>query len=84
MKAVEQREDELHRQIEMMKAIAERPGGAAREAGQPFSEEIDGTPIPPNFKEVVVKPLDGIQDPHIHLQAFKTQMYISRGNDSLS
>ncbi|RDX78624.1 hypothetical protein CR513_41076, partial [Mucuna pruriens] len=52
--------------------------------GQPFSEEIDETPIPPNFREVVVEPFDGAQDPHAHLQAFQTQMYISGGNDKLS
>ncbi|RDY09256.1 hypothetical protein CR513_06396, partial [Mucuna pruriens] len=28
--------------------------------GQPFSEEIDGTPIPPNFREIVVEPFNGI------------------------
>ncbi|RDX63594.1 hypothetical protein CR513_57959, partial [Mucuna pruriens] len=52
--------------------------------GQPFSEEIDETPIPPNFREVVVEPFDGTQDPHTHLQDFQTQMYISGENDRLS
>ncbi|RDX74883.1 hypothetical protein CR513_45318, partial [Mucuna pruriens] len=47
-------------------------------------EEIDGTRIPINFREVVVEPFDGTHDPHTHLQAFQTQMYISGGNDPLS
>ncbi|RDX68885.1 hypothetical protein CR513_52080, partial [Mucuna pruriens] len=91
MKATKQREDELRQQIAMMKVVAKKPGGTMREAinvqafwGQPFSKEIDETPIPPNFREVVVEPFDGTQDPHAHLQAFQTQMYISGGNDSLS
>ncbi|RDY06590.1 hypothetical protein CR513_09399, partial [Mucuna pruriens] len=52
--------------------------------GQPFSEEIDETQVPPNFREVVVEPVDGTQDPHAHLQVFQTQMYISEGNNKLS
>ncbi|RDX57864.1 hypothetical protein CR513_62866, partial [Mucuna pruriens] len=51
---------------------------------QPFSEEIDKTIIPPNFREVVIELFDGTHDPHIHLQAFQTQMYISEGNNQLS
>ncbi|RDY08102.1 hypothetical protein CR513_07701, partial [Mucuna pruriens] len=70
----------------------EKPGGGATPPiesiqvfwAQLFSEEIDGTPIPPNFREPTIKPFDGTQNPHIHLQAFQTQMYISGGNDSLS
>ncbi|RDX69226.1 hypothetical protein CR513_51688, partial [Mucuna pruriens] len=68
MKVVEQREDELHLQIAMMKAASERLKGTTREA----VNEIDGTPIPPNFREVVVEPFDETQDPHVHLQAFQT------------
>ncbi|RDX72931.1 hypothetical protein CR513_47512, partial [Mucuna pruriens] len=36
---------------------------------------IDETPIPPRFKESVVDPFDGSQDPCVHLQAFQTQVY---------
>ncbi|RDX67651.1 hypothetical protein CR513_53441, partial [Mucuna pruriens] len=75
----------------MMKTTIEKPGGTTREAvnvqafwGQSFSEAINGTPIPLNFREVVVEPFDGTQDPHAHLQGFQTQMYINGGNDSLS
>ncbi|RDX87045.1 hypothetical protein CR513_31541, partial [Mucuna pruriens] len=32
----------------------------------------------------MVEPFDGTQDPHAHLQAFQTQMYISGGDDKLS
>ncbi|RDX58324.1 hypothetical protein CR513_62370, partial [Mucuna pruriens] len=74
----EQREDELCQQIAMMKATSEkRRGGAMLEVthiqpfwGQPFSEEIDGTPIPPNFREIVVEPFDGTQDPHAYLSIY--------------
>ncbi|RDX91693.1 hypothetical protein CR513_26283, partial [Mucuna pruriens] len=52
--------------------------------GQPFCKEIDETPIPLNFREVVVEPFDRTQDPYVYLQAFQTQIYISGGNDRLS
>ncbi|RDX59107.1 hypothetical protein CR513_61913, partial [Mucuna pruriens] len=52
--------------------------------GQPFTSEIDETHIPPNFREIVVEPFDGTQDPYAHLQAFQAQMYISGGDDRLS
>ncbi|RDX77001.1 hypothetical protein CR513_42942, partial [Mucuna pruriens] len=52
--------------------------------GTTFSHEIDETQVPPNFRGVVVEPFDGTQDPHAHLQAFQTQMYISGGDDKLS
>ncbi|RDX99702.1 hypothetical protein CR513_17219, partial [Mucuna pruriens] len=52
--------------------------------GQPFSQEIDETRVPPNFREIMVEPFDGSQDPRAHLQAFQAQMYISGGDDRLS
>ncbi|RDX70366.1 hypothetical protein CR513_50400, partial [Mucuna pruriens] len=52
--------------------------------GQPFSLDIDQVVIPPHYRELVVDPFDGTQDPHIHLQAFQTQVYISGGNDVIS
>ncbi|RDY04806.1 hypothetical protein CR513_11441, partial [Mucuna pruriens] len=65
-----------------MTKAAEKGSADSREAasvqpfwGQPFSVEIDENPI---------EPYDGTQDPHAHLQAFQTQMYISGGNDKLS
>ncbi|RDX97695.1 hypothetical protein CR513_19509, partial [Mucuna pruriens] len=90
MRAAERREEELHQQIATLKAVngqdrVEYEGDAAQPFwGQPFCKEIDETPIPPNFKEVVVEPFDGSQDPYAHLQTFQTQMYISGGNDRLS
>ncbi|RDX82718.1 hypothetical protein CR513_36452, partial [Mucuna pruriens] len=51
---------------------------------QPFNEEIDHTPIPQSFWELVMEPFDGTQDPYTHLQAFQTQMYISGGDDQLN
>ncbi|RDX90529.1 hypothetical protein CR513_27600, partial [Mucuna pruriens] len=74
MRIAEQREEELRRQIANLKARNE----------QPFCEEIDEARIPPNFREILVDPFDGTQDPHAHLQAFQTQMYISEGDDRLS
>ncbi|RDY09853.1 hypothetical protein CR513_05713, partial [Mucuna pruriens] len=79
MKAVEQREKELHCQIVTMKATMEKPRGVAMP-----TTEINKIPMPTNFHEVVVEPFDGTHDPHTHLQAFQTQMYINGGNDPLS
>ncbi|RDX74989.1 hypothetical protein CR513_45188, partial [Mucuna pruriens] len=89
LEAVEEQEEELHRQLVAVKAIVEKPGGeatlptASSQAfcAQPFNEEIDEIVIPPNFREVVIEPFDQTQDPHTHLQAFQTQMYISGGNN---
>ncbi|RDX60997.1 hypothetical protein CR513_60820, partial [Mucuna pruriens] len=78
MRMAEQREEELRQQIALMKAAeVERRGTVVR-------EEIDRTIIPPNFREIVVELFDRTRDPHAHLQAFQTQMYISGGNDQLS
>ncbi|RDY06925.1 hypothetical protein CR513_09021, partial [Mucuna pruriens] len=85
------REEELCQQLTVMKAGAKRVGGPTQEVvdiyafwGQPFNEEINRTPIPANFRELVVDSFDGTQDSHAYLQAFQTKMYISRGNDALS
>ncbi|RDX97030.1 hypothetical protein CR513_20248, partial [Mucuna pruriens] len=65
-------EEELHRQLAIVKAIVEKPGGEVAPPpalttqafwAQPFSEEIDETTILPNFREVVIEPFDGTQDP---------------------
>ncbi|RDX65360.1 hypothetical protein CR513_55986, partial [Mucuna pruriens] len=89
MKMVELKEDGLRRQLARFKATERE--ATTREMtpispcwGQPFSSEIDETPIPPSFREIVVEPFDGTQDPRAHLQAFQTQMYISGGSDQLS
>ncbi|RDX76257.1 hypothetical protein CR513_43773, partial [Mucuna pruriens] len=93
LKATDEREEELRHQLATVKATVEKPRGATTPPpapstqafwAQPFSEEIDETTIPPNFRKVVIEPFDGTQDPHTHLQAFQTQMYISGGNDRLS
>ncbi|RDX90526.1 hypothetical protein CR513_27597, partial [Mucuna pruriens] len=78
MRIVEQREEELQRQIANLKARNEQ------DKRQPFCEEIDEARIPPNFREILVDLFDRTQDPHAHLQAFQTQMYISGGDDRLS
>ncbi|RDY10364.1 hypothetical protein CR513_05125, partial [Mucuna pruriens] len=61
LKATEEREEELRRQLVAVKATMEKSGGAAASSAttgtqafwaQPFSEEIDGTAIPPNFRKV--------------------------------
>ncbi|RDY14487.1 hypothetical protein CR513_00444, partial [Mucuna pruriens] len=82
MRAAERREEELRQQIAALRAAKERNQEEHGEVatppfwGQPFCKEIGETAIPSNFREVV--------DPHAHLQAFQTQMYISCGNDRLS
>ncbi|RDX92796.1 hypothetical protein CR513_25026, partial [Mucuna pruriens] len=73
LKAAGKKEDELCRQLIAVKVIVEKLGGT-----------IDETAIPLNFREVVIESFDGTQDPHTHLQAFQTQMYISGGNDRMS
>ncbi|RDX76946.1 hypothetical protein CR513_43007, partial [Mucuna pruriens] len=83
MRATEQREEELRRQISDLKARNEREMEVRGENStrfawrQPFCEEIDEVQIPANFREVLVDPFDGTQDPYAHLQAFQTQVYIS-------
>ncbi|RDY04065.1 hypothetical protein CR513_12273, partial [Mucuna pruriens] len=84
MRRAQQREEELRRQLEAAKTTRGGEPSTPPFWGQPFSKEIDETPVPPNFRELVVEPFDGTQDPHAHLQAFQTQMYISGGNDKLS
>ncbi|RDX91669.1 hypothetical protein CR513_26318, partial [Mucuna pruriens] len=82
MRMAEQREEELRQQIAALKA-ADRRESAAREEGIPFCKEIDEILIPPNFREVVVEPFDGTQDPHAHLQAFQAQMHFKRSDYAL-
>ncbi|RDX92036.1 hypothetical protein CR513_25897, partial [Mucuna pruriens] len=90
MKMAEQREEELRRQIASLKARNEHEQEGRGEHvaqplwRQPFCEEIDEARVPPHFREISVDPFDGTQDPHAHLQAFQTQMYISGGDDKLS
>ncbi|RDX98500.1 hypothetical protein CR513_18558, partial [Mucuna pruriens] len=82
MRMAEQREEELRRQIASMQARNEQePEGRGEHVApplwkQPFCEEIDEARIPPHFREIL--------DPHAHVQAFQTQMYISGGDDKLS
>ncbi|RDY07417.1 hypothetical protein CR513_08479, partial [Mucuna pruriens] len=90
MKMAERREEELHQQIAVLKTT-ERQNPTPREEnsvqpfwGKPFYREIDETCIPLNFREIVVEPFDGTQNPYTHLQAFQAQMYISNGDDRLS
>ncbi|RDX90074.1 hypothetical protein CR513_28101, partial [Mucuna pruriens] len=65
MRAVERREEEFRQQIAALRAAKERDQEECEEDaaqpfwGQPFCKEIDETPIPPNFREVVVEPFDG-------------------------
>ncbi|RDX87158.1 hypothetical protein CR513_31410, partial [Mucuna pruriens] len=87
LRAAEEREKELCCQLTSMKVTMENPGEVVATpmvstqafCAQPFSKEIDGTPISQNFRKVVVEPFDGTQDPHTHLQAFQIDK-----NDPLS
>ncbi|RDY01388.1 hypothetical protein CR513_15295, partial [Mucuna pruriens] len=65
----ELREEELRQQIIALKA-ASRTEPANREDnsgqsfwGQPFSKEIDEAMVPANFRELLIDPFDGTQDP---------------------
>ncbi|RDY06924.1 hypothetical protein CR513_09028, partial [Mucuna pruriens] len=55
LKLAEQREEELHRQLAVVREMVEKPAGSspARDLSafwaQPFSEEIEQTIIPQNF-----------------------------------
>ncbi|RDX92430.1 hypothetical protein CR513_25449, partial [Mucuna pruriens] len=90
MKMAEQREEELRQQIASLKARNEQEQEVRGEHlaqplwRQPFCEEIDEARVPPHFREISVDSFDRTQDPHAHLQAFQTQMYISGGDDKLS
>ncbi|RDY04222.1 hypothetical protein CR513_12095, partial [Mucuna pruriens] len=67
------------RQAETMKMAKQRE----EELRQQIAK-IDEARIPPHFREILVDLFDETQDPHAHLQAFQTQMYISGGDDKLS
>ncbi|RDX93787.1 hypothetical protein CR513_23909, partial [Mucuna pruriens] len=75
---VEERHLEAMKQIAALKAASKCDQTVHEEIpaqpfwGQLFCREIDETPIPPNFREVVVEPFDGSQDPYAHLQALQT------------
>ncbi|RDX64085.1 hypothetical protein CR513_57398, partial [Mucuna pruriens] len=88
LRRAQERAEELQQQLEAIKG-ARRENLVQQETplsfwGQPFNQEIDDTRVPPNFREIVVEPFDGSQDPQTHLQAFQAQMYISGGDDRLS
>ncbi|RDX77340.1 hypothetical protein CR513_42558, partial [Mucuna pruriens] len=89
LRRAQERAEELQQQLEAIKGARGREAPTQQETpqsfwGQPFSQEIDETRVPPNFREIMVEPFDGSQDPHAHLQAFQAQMYISGGDDKLS
>ncbi|RDX97029.1 hypothetical protein CR513_20247, partial [Mucuna pruriens] len=66
LKAAKEREEELHHQLAVVKAIVEKLGRAAASPvvgaqafwAQPFSKEIDETTIPPNFCKVRQRPTE--------------------------
>ncbi|RDX88232.1 hypothetical protein CR513_30210, partial [Mucuna pruriens] len=66
LKRAQERAEELQQQLEAMK-------GARREnlVQQETPSKIDDTRVPSNFREIVVEPFDGSQDPQAHLQAFQ-------------
>ncbi|RDX77031.1 hypothetical protein CR513_42907, partial [Mucuna pruriens] len=69
LRLVAEHEEELQRQLEEMKTATDCP---------------DQVIIPPHFRELVVNPFYGTQDPSIHLLAFQTQVYISGRDDAIS
>ncbi|RDX83446.1 hypothetical protein CR513_35628, partial [Mucuna pruriens] len=89
LRRAQERAEELQRQLEAVREAHGRGAPTQQETpqsfwGQPFNQEIGEIRVPPNFREITVEPFDGSQDPHVHLQAFQTQMYISGGDDRLS
>ncbi|RDX68727.1 hypothetical protein CR513_52260, partial [Mucuna pruriens] len=70
-----EREAKLRRQLERIRSTA-----GPVELATP-STQIDRVHIPHHFRALVVDPFDGSQDPHLHLQPFQTQAYVSRGDD---
>ncbi|RDX97087.1 hypothetical protein CR513_20184, partial [Mucuna pruriens] len=86
IKQVEEREARLREQRELLRSTEGHsdPLPLPVAWGQPFNEQIDGTPIPPQFKELVVDPFDGSQDPRVNLHAFQTPVYINNDDDLIS
>ncbi|RDY08897.1 Pro-Pol polyprotein, partial [Mucuna pruriens] len=80
LRRAQERIEELQRQLEIIKGTRRGEASTQIEAslqifwGQPFSQEIDETRVPPNFREIMVEPFDGSQDSHTHLQAFQMQI----------
>ncbi|RDX71587.1 hypothetical protein CR513_49045, partial [Mucuna pruriens] len=66
LRVVEQWENELHQQLATMKVTVERTSQTSNFEltpptfwGQSFNKEIDRTPVPAHFKELVVDHFDG-------------------------
>ncbi|RDX77223.1 hypothetical protein CR513_42691, partial [Mucuna pruriens] len=73
MRAAKQREEELRQQIAALRAASGRDQTEREEdPAQPFWGNHRRNPYPLNFREVVVEPFDGSQDPYAHLQTFQT------------
>lgn len=51
---------------------------------QPFSEEIQGMVVPQHFREPSIEAYDSSDDPHDHVAAFQTQLFISGGDNAIS
>ncbi|RDY01555.1 hypothetical protein CR513_15104, partial [Mucuna pruriens] len=60
------------RHLEAMKVAEQREEELRQQIAALRAASEHETPIPPNFREVVVEPFDGSQDPYAHLQAFQT------------
>ncbi|RDX83876.1 hypothetical protein CR513_35162, partial [Mucuna pruriens] len=58
----EELEARLREQLELLRS--------AKGHSDPPPPRIDGTPIPPQFRELVVDLFNGSQDPCVHLQTF--------------
>ncbi|RDX76846.1 hypothetical protein CR513_43143, partial [Mucuna pruriens] len=62
-----QKEAEKHHENELNTEGCPDPHPPRVTWGLLFSEQIDGTPIPSQFKELVIDSFDDSQDPRVHL-----------------
>src|ERR1044072_3139473 len=87
LQAIRQKNQDVQAQVNLLVQENQLPDGIPiqpqRPAFQPFSEEIEATPIPDNLNTLKMDTYDGTTDPVDHLASFNTKMLIYRVNDQL-
>ncbi|RRT31570.1 hypothetical protein B296_00034444 [Ensete ventricosum] len=71
----------LTSQMEVLKSRGEI--GESSKVGSPFTPEIQGKPLPTNFKLSTFEPYDGSGNPTKHIAAFYAQMALYDTSDTL-
>ncbi|RZS23477.1 hypothetical protein BHM03_00056416 [Ensete ventricosum] len=79
VRQIHQRLDEV--QKEVLKSRGEV--GESSKGGSLFTPEIQGKPLPANFRLPTFEPYDGSDDPTEHIAAFYTQMALYDTSDAL-